>query len=137
MINGLWNDGAVPGVFGDDEEERQKAWKEYGKEVFLYSLVQGIPVLRNLSSVYEYNQSNVSGSSIIDKGLTSPVQSLYYAGQTFFSLFDDSVDGDKALGKFIKHSIDATSYLTAVPAHKVLQLYDKANRILDWYTENR
>ncbi len=137
MINGLWNDGAIPGVFGDDEEERQKAWKEYGKEVFLYSLVQGIPVLRNLSSVYEYNQSNVSGSSIIDKGLTSPVQSLYYAGQTFFSLFDDSVDGDKALGKFIKHSIDATSYLTAVPAHKVLQLYDKANRILDWYTENR
>lgn len=137
MINGLWNDGAAPSVFGDDEEEREKAWKEYGKEVFLYSLVQGIPVLRNLSSVYEYNQSNVSGSSIIDKGLTSPVQSLYYAGQTFFSLFDDSVDGDKVLGKFIKHSIDATSYLTAVPAHKVLQLYDKANSILDWYMENK
>ncbi len=134
MINGLWKEGEIPNPFGDDDDEdKYKGAKEYGQEIFINGLIQGLPVVRNIPSLFEYNQSNMTGSSVMDNGLVSTARSFYNGGLLFYSLFDDSLESEEIWGKFIKHSIDSSSYWTGIPAHKVLQLYEKANKVLDWY----
>lgn len=136
-ITGLWNDGAIPNVFSDDDEEKDKAMKEYFKEIFINSYLQGLPVIRNFGSYYDFGNANFSSSSIIDKGIVSPVDSLFYGYEFAKSFFDDSIDGDKQFAKFIKSSINATSYWTAIPAHRVFQIYEKVGKVIDWYSEKK
>ena len=136
-ITGLWNDGAIPNVFSDNDEEKDKAMKEYFKEIFINSYLQGLPVIRNFGSYYDFGNANFSSSSIIDKGIVSPVDSLFYGYEFAKSFFDDSIDGDKQFAKFIKSSINATSYWTAIPAHRVFQIYEKVGKVIDWYSEKK
>lgn len=137
LINSMWNDGEILNPFSDDDDEKKKAYKEYGKEIFLNSYLQGIPILRNFVSKYEFGQSNVSGSSIIDKGITDPVDAFIYGCQFVNSLFDENADSEEQFAKFIKYSINAGSYWTAIPAHRVMQIYNKASKTVDWFMEQK
>lgn len=131
MFNELWQGGELPVPWSDDEEEREKAFKGLGQEIFVNSFIQGLPVVRQFPSVYEYGQDNVTGSSVIDRGLTAPLDAVFAGGYFLYALIDDSAESEKSLGKFIKHSVNTASYWTGIPAHRVLQIYEKVKMAVD------
>lgn len=108
---------------GDDlPEEPEDYWKQLGKE-HLYYLVSGIPVMRNVSSVLDWNSSNLTGNSILDKQIVNLMKSPQKAYKALFE------DGD--MESFIKTSIDAGSFITGIPAHRVYQYFNRSYDLLE------
>lgn len=112
---------------GDDlPEEPEDYWKQIGKE-HLYYLVSGIPVMRNISSVLDWNSSNLTGNSILDKQIVNLMKSPQKAYKALFE------DGD--MESFIKTSIDAGSFITGIPAHRVYQYFNRSYDLLQNMTK--
>lgn len=112
---------------GDDlPEEPEDYWKQIGKE-HLYYLVSGIPVMRNISSVLDWNSSNLTGNSILDKQIVNLMKSPQKAYKALFE------DGD--MESFIKTSIDAGSFITGIPAHRVYQYFNRSYDLLENMTK--
>ena len=114
----------IRSILGSDElpDEPEEYLKQIGKE-HLYYLVSGIPVVRNLPSVFDWNSSNLTGNSIFDKQMVNLMKSPQRAYKAAFE------DGD--MEAFIKSSIDAGSFITRIPAHRVWQYYNRCYDLLD------